>query len=120
MLYPEVISSGFFHINVSTFTTFSVSGGSNFLIKICQIVATMIVISGFNEFYKFNFWWVLAIWHNCALQSKREFLSRHSSQVMHQLARTAHHSVLYMVTYTYVERGCGSFILYAIWAMGPI
>ena len=68
MLYPEVISRGFFQINVCTLTTFSVSGGSNFLIKICQTVATMSMISRFNEFYKFNFWRVFAIWHNCGME----------------------------------------------------
>ena len=75
----------------------------------------MSMIGRFNEF---NFWRVFAIWHNCALQSKREFLSRHSSQVMHQLARTAHHSVLYMVTYTYCICRAGLRKLYPVCHMG--
>ena len=33
--------------------------------KICQIVAGIIVISQFHEFFQFDFWRVFAMWPNC-------------------------------------------------------
>jgi hypothetical protein len=61
------VISRFFQSNFLQIYITSVFSCLRFTFKICQIVAGTSMIRQFNEFFKFYFWRVFAIWNHCGL-----------------------------------------------------